>query len=189
MLTLRINFYLDLLFLNYLIDCCIASQLFPHFLEGWIVLHFLAIVRPLELILVLSLAKHILPIFLLQLVLDLFNVFVRLIKDVDGLDYMKVTSALICCNYTSSSLFATSFMRTYPFYTIFKRSFFAFSKGISSFLLPVYLNLGTFSAILPSSSVISLFFELMKFLIVSLAFLSLNLTSSTFCISGFFGMG
>jgi hypothetical protein len=75
-----------------------------------------------------------------------------------------------------------SFSLTSPVSMSFNISFFAFRSGTSSFLFPVYLNAGTFSAIFYSNCTKSLFFALMKFLIVSRAFLSLNLTSSTFSI-------
>jgi len=65
----------------------------------------------------------------------------------------------------------------------------ALSRGMSYFLLPVCLKAGTFSAILCSMCPKSLVLAVMNVLMVSLAFLSLNLTSSTFCMGGLFGTG
>lgn len=176
----------DFLFLHSLFDNCISFKLFPHFLEGWIFFDFILIIGPFHFIFVLCIVQHIPPIFLLKFVLDLLDILVGVVKDVNSLYKQRLTSRLICCISTSSNFVLTSFSLTSPFSIIFCRSFFALRRGTSSFLFPVYLKAGTFSAIFASISATSLFLALMKFLMVSLAFLSLNFTSSTFSSCGFF---
>ena len=183
-LGLYVNcFLLDHFFLSSFIVYLVSSKLFPHLLEGWIVIKFLFIfLGPFKFVFMLSFVQNISPIFLLKMLLDLFYIVVWDLQSVNGLNFLKVTYALIFWSSTSSSFEFTSFNLTSPVYIIASRSFFAFSKGTKSFLFPVYLKAGTLSAIFAYISLRSLFFELMKDLIESLAFFSLNLTSSTFSI-------
>lgn len=92
----------------------VTAKLFPHFLEGGIVLKIFVILRPVKLIFLFRIFQNLLPIFGLHFLHYFINVLIRFFNSINSLNSHKIYHFVHFCSLNLTERVQDNFQLHFP---------------------------------------------------------------------------